>query len=313
MPRRPSPRSCNAWGVPVVEQAHRSNCLFLATSDEGLLRAAALLDLWGQGYVEPVNAPSKPYHILAQQLMALVLQERGIGRRAFVEWLSDVPAFCSMPSEHVEALIYHLIRTGTLFEDAGILSFGPEGEAEYGRKNFLELLSVFTSPPLFRVMSGQRELGNVHESTFYNKQEGPVILVLSGRSWKTNHLDWSRRIAYVEATNERGRSRWIGEGQFLSFRVCRAIRRILAEEVSQPYWSQRATAQIGEIRLEYPWASDSETTLLRTPNGEVQWWTFAGGMANTIIKDHLGGIGRAEQITCASGFRQRWNLPRWSR
>lgn len=37
----------------------RSNCLFLATSDEGLLRAAALLDLWGRGFVEPVHAPPK--------------------------------------------------------------------------------------------------------------------------------------------------------------------------------------------------------------------------------------------------------------
>ena len=117
-----------------------------------------------------------------------------------------------------------------LFEDAGILSFGPEGEAEYGRKNFLELLSVFTSPPLFRVISGQKELGSVHESTFYKKQEGPTILLLAGRSWKTNHLDWNRRIAYVEPADEQGRSRWIGEGQFLSFRVCQAIRHILAAE-----------------------------------------------------------------------------------
>ena len=114
----------------------RSDFLFLATSDEGLLRAAALLDLWGQGYVEPVNAPPKPFHILAQQLMALVLQEHGIGRRAFVEWLIDVPAFAAMPNEQVQALVDHLIRTGTLFEDAGIFSFGPEGESEYGRKNF---------------------------------------------------------------------------------------------------------------------------------------------------------------------------------
>ncbi len=86
-----------------------SNCLFLATSDEGLLRAAALLDLWGRGFVESVNAPPKPFHILAQQLMALVLQERGVGRRAFMEWLIDVPAFAAMPSEHVEALIDYLI------------------------------------------------------------------------------------------------------------------------------------------------------------------------------------------------------------
>lgn len=267
----------------------RSNCLFLATSDVGLLRAAALLDLWGRGFVEPVNAPPKPYHILAQQLMALLLQERGVGRRAFVEWLADVPAFAAMPSDLIEALVDHLVRTGTLFEDAGILSFGPEGEAEYGRKNFLEILSVFTSPPLFRVISGQKELGNVHESTFYKKQDGPVILVLAGRNWKTNHLDWNRRIAYVEPTDEKGRSRWIGEGQFLSFRVCQAIRRVLAAETTEPYWSQRATAQIGEIRLEYPWASDERTTLVQQPNGEVQWWTFAGGLANSIVMDHLGG------------------------
>ena len=255
----------------------RSNCLFLATSDEGLLRAAALLELWGSGFVEPVNAPPKPFHILAQQLMALVLQERGIGRRAFMEWLADVPAFSVMPNEQVEALVEHLIRTGTLFEDAGILSFGPEGEAEYGRKNFLELLSVFTSPPLFRVMSGQKELGSVHESTFYKKQDGPLILVLAGRSWKTNHLDWKRRIAHVEPTDEKGRSRWIGEGQFLSFRVCQAIRQVLAAESTEPYWSQRATAQIGEIRLEYPWASHDCTTLVQQPNRrgsmvDLCWW-----------------------------------------
>ena len=73
-----------------------SNCLFLATSDEALLRAAALVRLWNQGFVEPVNAPPKPYHILAQQLMALCLQERGIGRSEWFDWLESVPAFREM-------------------------------------------------------------------------------------------------------------------------------------------------------------------------------------------------------------------------
>jgi ATP-dependent Lhr-like helicase len=267
-----------------------SNCLFLATSDEGLLRAAALLELRSRGYVEPVNAPPKPFHILAQQLMALILQERGIGRRTFMDCLADVPAFAAMPSEQVESMVNHLIRIGTLFEDAGILSFGPEGESKYGRKNFLELLSVFTSPPLFRVINGQKELGNVHESTFYKKQDDPVILVLAGRNWKTNHLDWNRRIAYVEPTNESGRSRWIGEGQFLSFQVCQAIRRVLASETAEPAWSKRAAAQLAEIRTEYPWVSPDHTTLLKQANGEIQWWTFAGGLANSLVMNHLGGI-----------------------
>ena len=58
-------------------RGHRRNCLFLTTSDEALLRAAALLHLWKQGYVEPIVPPPLPYHLLAQQLMALALQEGG--------------------------------------------------------------------------------------------------------------------------------------------------------------------------------------------------------------------------------------------
>jgi hypothetical protein len=63
----------------------------------------------------------------------------------------------------------------------------------------------------------------------------------------------------------------------------------LASESTEPYWSQRATAQIAEIRLGYPWLSNDRTTLVQQANGEVQWWTFAGGLANSIVRDHLGG------------------------
>src|SRR5262249_24943158 len=114
----------------------KSNCLFLATSDDGLLQAGALIDLWRSGYVEPVHAPPKPFHILAQQLLALVLQERGIGQRAWFEWVSNVPSFAQIPIERVEDVVHHLLVTAILWSDNGILSFGPEGEAEYGRKNF---------------------------------------------------------------------------------------------------------------------------------------------------------------------------------
>lgn len=265
----------------------RSNCLFLTTSDEGFLRAAALLGLWKSGYVEPVKAPDKPFHILAQQLMALVLQERGIGKSTWFEWVGCVPAFAAMLPEQIDEIVDHLIRTGVLWSDNGILSFAQAGEEEYGRKNFMELLSVFTSPPLFRVISGQKELGSVHESTFYKRDDGPNILVLAGQSWKTKHLDWNRRIAHVEPTDERGRSRWLGEGQFLSFEVCRSIRRLLAEDSVEDFWSKRARERADELRHEYPWVSADATTLLQSSSGEVQWWTFAGGVANTILAQHL--------------------------
>ena len=181
----------------------------------------------------------------------------------------------------------HVFRSGVLWADNGVMSFAPEGEAKYGRKNFMDLLSVFTSPPLFRVIFGRKELGFVHESTFYKRDEGPTIIVLAGRCWKTNHLDWKRRIAHVEPAEERGRSRWLGEGQFLSYRVCQSIRRLLSDDANQPIWSQRATAQLTELRTEYPWACPDTTTIVRHPSGEIRWWTFGGGIANTLLADHL--------------------------
>jgi ATP-dependent helicase Lhr and Lhr-like helicase len=45
------------------------NCLFLATHRESLIRAAALLRLWKQGYVEPLHPPAVPYPVVAQQTM----------------------------------------------------------------------------------------------------------------------------------------------------------------------------------------------------------------------------------------------------
>ena len=93
------------------------NCLFLATRDETLLQAAGIIDLWESGFVEPTQPPVEPYHVLAQQLMALVLQEGGIGRRTWFEWVGKVPAFSKMPVEQVESVVQWMLDHEMLWED----------------------------------------------------------------------------------------------------------------------------------------------------------------------------------------------------
>lgn len=63
----------------------------------GLLSAAGLLLLWGRGWVEPVVPPPAPAHVVAQQLLALCLQERHVGEHLWTDWwdglaMSDPPA-----------------------------------------------------------------------------------------------------------------------------------------------------------------------------------------------------------------------------
>jgi ATP-dependent Lhr-like helicase len=264
------------------------NCLFLATTDDGLLRAAGLIRLWAGGYVEPVLPPPRPAHILAQQLMALALQEGGIGRGDWFVRIEAVPAFRAMEADEINALVSWMLAREILWDEAGILWLGRKGQDSYGRKNFLELFSVFAAPPEFKVLHGNQELGYVHDSTFLAKRDdGPVVLLLAGRSWRLTHLDWRRRHAYVEPFEAGGRSRWRGEGQPLAFSLCQAIRQVLAVERDESPWSRRARQHVADIRAEYPWVHRDRSSLVMAGAGGATWWTFAGGRANAILAHEL--------------------------
>ena len=76
------------------------NCLFLALDEENLLLAAGLLLAWGRGFVEPVAPPQSPRHIVAQQLLALCLQENRVGEQLWTEWLPIPTLTESVAADH---------------------------------------------------------------------------------------------------------------------------------------------------------------------------------------------------------------------
>jgi ATP-dependent helicase Lhr and Lhr-like helicase len=274
------------------EEAVR-NCLFLATDDEALLKAVGLLSLWESGYIEPIEPPRRPMHIMAQQIMALALQENGIGRSDWFHWVEGVQGFQRTTDVERASLIDWMLAEDILFDDSGILWFGKKGESNYGRKNFLELVSVFLSPPVISVLHGRRELGFVDELTFLGKTKGPRVLLLGGRAWRVTHVDWQRRVAFVEATEDKGRSRWKGDVQPLSYRVTQSIKSLLASENQEATWSNRAGQEMKRIRSEFPWVDLDRTTLIRSPDGTLNWWTFGGFRANLTLVPSLAGFARS--------------------
>jgi ATP-dependent Lhr-like helicase len=259
------------------------NCLFLATTEDTLIQAAGLIDLWAEGYVEPVTPPPKPWHILAQQLMALALQEHGIGRQEWLRWISNVPAFSRMPIRQIDYLVQWMLHQQILWDEQGILWLGRAGEETYGRRNFLELFAVFTSPPLFMVLHGREELGFVDEMTFLGKQDECRVLLLAGRAWHVSHIDWQRRVAYVDATDTQGYSRWKGERPGLEFRLCQSIKHLLAGNNNSAMWSKRARQQITAVRKEFAWLDMERTVVLLEKHGIAKWWTYAGTGANATL------------------------------
>ncbi len=225
-------------------QATRRNCLFLATSRESLLQASALLDLWRQGHVEPTEPPPAPFHLVAQQTLALILQQGGIGRRAWHEWTEAVLVAAHIDAAISTAILEHMLAAGILTEDSGILGIGPEGERLFGRKNYVSLLSIFDTPPVFTVFWGPKDIGCVHPISFRRNNGAPVILSLGGRSWLVKHVDWDRQTAHVTPAEYGGRSRWLGSSQPLRFELCQAVRRVLLGSGTRDLWSRRAVTEI---------------------------------------------------------------------
>ncbi len=259
------------------------NCLFLATDDETLVQACGLIELWREGYVEPVSPPPMPLHVFAQQLLGLTLQEGQLPAAEWESWIGRVPGFAAIPPEDLQAVIRHMVSTGILAIENGVLTFGPEGEKLFGGRNYPELFSVFASEPLFTVYLGRTELGRVHDSTFLLQKEGEPVLLLAGRSWKVTHIDWSKHEAFVEPVSQGGKSRWVGAGQPLHFRMCRAIRRALAGKANEEGWSRRAVERMTTIRSDFEWLDEAGTTLVRDASRKPAWWTFAGQLANATF------------------------------
>jgi ATP-dependent Lhr-like helicase len=287
------------------------NCLFLATGDAALLRALAIVHLWARGYVEPVEPPPAPYHVLAQQVLARVLQEARAPRDRIAPELARFCRTAGIAPVELEAIVAYMLEEGILFEDGGILGLGEEGRALYGARNYLELFSVFLSPPLFTVLHGNAELGQVHELTFRGRADGPVHLSLGGRTWRVRYVDWSARRAYVEPGDLPGRSRWLGSGQPMRFELARAVRDVLLRGVDERFLSRRAGEKLAELREEHAWLSDAATTpRVCEPEGESRWWTFAGDLYNAAAAAELTRRGvPASSDALAVSLRSAATLP----
>jgi ATP-dependent Lhr-like helicase len=268
------------------------NMLFLTTGDgEPLLQAAGLLQLWSTSYVEPVEAPPLPLHLLAHQILAYAIQEGRIGRNLWQEVLGRLPAYReAISTGDADAIVDHLVSTGMLVDDGGMLSIGPEGERSYGFRHFMELTSVFTSPPTFVVRHGANEIGYLDPTSLLTNDRHFATVLLGGRSWKITSIDWERRFAWVEPTDQKGRSRWLGWGRGLSAELCSAMRTVASgTDPTGVTLSQRASTALATTREELRYASSGRTSVVIEPT-RARWWTWAGQRANNSLSDELGSL-----------------------
>ncbi|ORI21132.1 DEAD/DEAH box helicase [Rhodococcus sp. 1168] len=277
------------------------NCLFLALDNDNLLTMMGMLNCWSQGWVEPVTPPIAPRHIAAQQILAFALQNHRIPLSDWKKPWGTLPLFDSTADESFE----YLLSEGFLQQDGGIAFMGPEAEKRFGHRHFMELLAVFTAAPQFTVMAGRNDIGFVETEVLTESVEGPRVLLLSGRSWMVTHIDWNRRICYVESTTITGRAKWGSAGEGASFEINRGMRAVLLGALPAGVTlTRRASSAMEGLRADRNTTVAADALVVtREDNGDWRWWTWAGTRANRTLSAWLSSIVPPRQLTRGDSIR----------
>ncbi|MGA3124606.1 MAG: DEAD/DEAH box helicase [Polyangiaceae bacterium] len=264
----------------------RANCTFFCLTPESLLQSVALLRLAEAGWVEDVRPASQAMHVLAHQVMALILQEDGISRHRLLPWVEAAYPFSSVRPERFHELVDTMIERGILYEADGLLSLGQRGEKLYGRKNFFELYAVFTAPPIMRVQHGKEDVGHIQALfvSMHDKNAGPLCFRLAGRAWEVGQVDWSKGVLHVKPAEHGRVPSWLGLPGTLSTQLCQSMRDVLIREGSEDGWlAHGAALELKELRGSYSEVLEDGTAPLEDQTDGVTWHTFAGGAVNRLL------------------------------
>ncbi|MUG98509.1 hypothetical protein F7734_41935 [Scytonema sp. UIC 10036] len=264
----------------------QANTTFFCENIETVLQAIAIIELARKGWVESIPIQTRAWPVLVHQLLALTLQFGGISPERCWELLCGVPDFSGISRSEFEVLVEHMIREDFLFLAGGLLSMGEKAERVFGRKNFMELYAVFSSPVMYKVETpAGYTIGSLEQSFVDRLVAQMSSFLLSGQAWTVMHINHEERTVRVVPAPRGKKPSWGGFApQLLGFELCQQIAEILQFECSIPYIDAKTQVVLDEYRFDIrPFILEGRASI-QMETDRVLWWTFAGGQINHTLK-----------------------------
>jgi len=263
-----------------------ANTTFLCELPESVLQAVALVELAREGWVEPVPEQRRCWPVLVHQVLALTLQFGAISAERCWDVLHRVPDFAGIAESDFKEIVAHMLAKDFLFESGGLLSMGQHAERIFGRRNFLELYAVFSSPVLYRVLNHVgRDIGSLEQDFVDRLVEQMSSFLLGGRAWYVEKVNHQERTVTVKEAPRGQKPSWGGFiPQFLGFELCQRIRQVHTEDTRYPYVSDQAFATIQSQREDLGDLLRRGGLCVQLEEDCARWWTFAGGRVNQTLK-----------------------------
>jgi ATP-dependent Lhr-like helicase len=262
-----------------------ANMTFLCENAVAVVQSVALVCLAARRFVEHVKDETRAWPVLVHQILTMTQQHGGISAERCWEMLARVPDFRGIAREEYLGLVEHMLREGYLFESGGLLVMGRTAEAAFGRRNFLELYAVFSSPVLYKVETdSKKQLGSLEQAFVDRLVEEMSAFLLGGRAWMVVAIHHGDRVVRVRPAPRGRKPSWGGFiPQFLGYELCQEMKRVLTSEDDYAFLDGKAKAALAEWREELgPLLRTSEPHQHEADAMTV--WTFAGGRINQTLK-----------------------------
>jgi ATP-dependent helicase Lhr and Lhr-like helicase len=260
-----------------------ANITFFVDESEKLLHAISLVELARKRWVEAIQISDRNWAVLVQQLLAITMQFGAVDPEDCWQQLSIVPDFQGIDRTEFDRLIQHMLNTNYLYLTSGLLSIGTQTEKIFGRKNFLALYAVFSTPQNYKVhtVTGQH-IGSLEQDFVDTVTDGKTCFLLGGRAWIANFVSHPDRKVEVTIAPQGIKPKW---GEFmldiLSWEICQEIANVLNSTDDIPYLDLDAQTNL----------TNSRNDLGRHPIDQIYWepdraiwWTFAGLKINQTLK-----------------------------
>ena len=274
-----------------------ANTTFFCETDDGVLQAIALVELARARWVESVELADRAWPVLVHQLLALALAHDGVPPETAWTHFQRVPDFAGITRAEFDRLIQWMLRDGGLRTASGRLVIGPKAERRFGRRNFMELYAVFSSPKSYAVQTTNGQLlGTLNQAFVDRLVDGVSCFLLAGRPWAVIQVQHGDRRVIVQAAPRGRKPTWGGFlPQFLGFEVCQQIARILCSDEDYAYLDPHAKTALAAIRDTHQDTRANEGLLrpggvVEVVEDELLWWTFAGGRINATLRYALEAI-----------------------
>ncbi len=270
-----------------------ANTTFLCASHDSVLQAAALIELARRGWVESITIHPRNWAVLLHQLLAMSLATNGVAVEAAWNHLTRLPDFAGIARTEFDALLEHLLHNGTFREVGGLLVLGPTAERRFGRRNFMELFAVFSSPQTYAVHTGAGvPIGTLGQAFVDQLVEGVSTFLLGGRAWAVLHVNHGERTLLVEPAPRGRQPTWGGAlPSFLGHEVAQAMLEVLTAETSPAYLHDSAREALAVRREAFAGVLEAGRGGVVYGEDEILWWTFAGGRINNTLRYALQAAG----------------------